>query len=274
MAHGLRATARVAAVIALSLVGCVGCESGGSVPAGEPVSGGAGLIPLARLEGIHVDGGLPADVEGPSSVLAELRYGHGRLIAYVQGDCCAIVATPEGDGGAGAVPVRLVAKQPRGGEGSSRLPAGPYNSASVAGGPRTWASLLCGENAMVIEYASGGEDVPQQVRGSVAVTRTGGGPATSRIIVGDPAARRLIEERIGTGQGPPVTNDQQTQNGADMGSTTGDRGDRSAGGPRDALVGERVRLEPLAHRHHDGLRPTATPAGSTPPSASSSGRAT
>ncbi|MGW2270753.1 GNAT family N-acetyltransferase [Streptomyces yangpuensis] len=50
-----------------------------------------------------------------------------------------------------------------------------------------------------------------------------------------------------------MTNDQQTQNGADMGSTTGDRGDRSADGPLDALVGERVRLESLARRHHDGL---------------------
>ncbi|MFJ6777789.1 hypothetical protein [Streptomyces yangpuensis] len=94
---------------------------------------------------------------------------------------------------------------------------------------------------MVIEYAAGGEDAPQQVRGAVTVQRTGSPPATSRIIVGDPEVRRLIEERIGTGQGLPVTVDQQTRNGPDMGSTTADR---SAGGPQDALVGERVRLEP------------------------------
>ncbi|MGW9073582.1 GNAT family N-acetyltransferase [Streptomyces yangpuensis] len=50
-----------------------------------------------------------------------------------------------------------------------------------------------------------------------------------------------------------MTNDQKAADGADMGSTTGDPGDRSAGGPQDALVGERVRLEPLTHRHHDGL---------------------
>ncbi|MEU5146603.1 hypothetical protein AB0G42_05285 [Streptomyces yangpuensis] len=198
MAPGLRTTALLAAVAALSLVGCAGGESG-AAPAGEAVSGGAGLIPLARLAGIHVDGGLPADVEGPSSVLAELRYGHGRLIAYVQGDSCGIVATPVGEGDAGAVPIRLVAKRPGAGGGSSRLPVGPYNSASVAGGPRTWASLLCGENAMVIEYSSVGEGVPRQVRGPVTVTRTGGRPAVSRIIVGDPAARGLIEERTGTG---------------------------------------------------------------------------
>ncbi|MFD6110062.1 hypothetical protein ACFWG0_08135 [Streptomyces yangpuensis] len=39
----------------------------------------------------------------------------------------------------------------------------------------------------------------RQVRGPVTVTRTGGRPAVSRIIVGDPAARGLIEERTGTG---------------------------------------------------------------------------
>ncbi|MFJ3978567.1 hypothetical protein [Streptomyces sp. NPDC090021] len=53
----------------------------------------------------------------PSSVLAELHYGHGRLTAYVRGDSCAIVAVPEPDG-AGAVPIHLVAKRPAGGEGS------------------------------------------------------------------------------------------------------------------------------------------------------------
>ncbi|MFE1825417.1 GNAT family N-acetyltransferase [Streptomyces yangpuensis] len=47
-----------------------------------------------------------------------------------------------------------------------------------------------------------------------------------------------------------MTNDQQQQNGADMGSGTVER---PAVGPPDALVGERVRLEPLAHRHYDGL---------------------
>lgn len=197
MAPALRTAALGAAVVALSLVGCMGCESGGAARGSEPAGGGPRFTPLDRLEAVHVVGGLPADVGTPSSVLAEIRYGHGRLIAYVQGDSCAIIATPGAD--AGADPIHLVAKRPGGGEGSSRLPAGPYSTASVAGGPRTWASLQCGENAMVIEYAAGGEDAPQQVRGAVTVTRTGSGPATSRIIVGDPAARKLIEERIGTG---------------------------------------------------------------------------
>lgn len=172
MARGLRAAALGAAVAALSLMGC---ESGGAAAGSEPGAGGARFTPLDRLEAVHVVAGLPAGVEGPSSVLAELRYGHGRLVAYVQGDSCGIVATPGAD--AGAVPVHLVAKRPGGGEGSGRLPAGPYTTASVSGGPRTWASLLCGENAMVIEYASGGEDAPQQVRGPVTVTRTGVPPA-------------------------------------------------------------------------------------------------
>ncbi|MFD5621243.1 hypothetical protein [Streptomyces yangpuensis] len=194
MARGLRTAALGSAVVALSLAGCV---SGGAVPGDEPVVGGARLTPLDRLEAVHVAGGLPADVEGPSSVLAELRYGHGRLMAYVRGDSCGIVATPEAD--AGAVPVHLVARRPGGGEGSGSLPAGPYTTASAAGGPRTWASLLCGENAMVIEYAFGGEDAPQQVRGPVTVIRPGGRAETSRIIVGDPEVRRLIEERIVTG---------------------------------------------------------------------------
>ncbi|MFG2337784.1 hypothetical protein [Streptomyces yangpuensis] len=193
MARGLRTAALGPAVLALSLAGCA---SGGAAP-GDGAAGGVRFTPLDRLEAVHVAGGLPADVEGPSSVLAELRYGHGRLMAYVRGDSCGIVAVPEAD--AGAVPVHLVAKRPAGGEGSSVLPAGPYNSASVAGGPRTWASLLCAENAMVIEYAFGGQDAPQQVRGPVTVTRPGARPATSRIIVGDPEVRRLIEERIGTG---------------------------------------------------------------------------
>ncbi len=192
MAHGLRTAVLGSAVVIVSLVGCAGCDSGGAAPEGEPRAGGERFTPLDRLEAVQVAGDLPAGIEGPSSVLAELHYGHGRLIAYVRGDACEIVATPGPD--AGAVPIHLVAKRPGGGEGSSSLPAGPYTAASVAAGPRTWASLLCGENAMVIEYASGGEDAPRQVRGPVTVTRPGARPATSRIIIGDPGARRLIED--------------------------------------------------------------------------------
>ncbi|MFD8884444.1 GNAT family N-acetyltransferase [Streptomyces erythrochromogenes] len=47
-----------------------------------------------------------------------------------------------------------------------------------------------------------------------------------------------------------MTGEQRATDGADMASASAEW---AAGGPQDVLVGERVLLEPLAHRHHDGL---------------------
>ncbi|THA82272.1 hypothetical protein [Streptomyces sp. A0592] len=194
MPRGLRPAAAAAVVIALSLVGC-GCDR--AAPDKGTAADGASFTPLTRLAGIHVDGGLPADVAGPATILSEVRYGRSRLIAYVTGDSCGILATPAADPEAG--PIRLVSKWPAGSEGSSRHPAGPYNSASAAG-PHGWASLLCGRNAMVIEYDPGGDGgVPVQARGETGVTPVGDRPAVSRVVVGGTEARRRIGDRVGSG---------------------------------------------------------------------------
>ncbi|MGW0754504.1 hypothetical protein, partial [Streptomyces sp. NPDC002587] len=64
-----------------------------------------------------------------------------------------------------------------------------------AGGPKSWASMLCSKNAMVIEFSSGDDSAPEHARGQVTVTQGTNRPPTSRIIVGDPRARKQIEDR-------------------------------------------------------------------------------
>ncbi|MGW5852492.1 hypothetical protein ACWFQ8_31970 [Streptomyces sp. NPDC055254] len=167
-----------------------GCESGGT-PDGESPSKGIGIIPLAEMETISVADDPLADMDGPIKILSELKFGQERLIAYVRNDSCGILATSKNQPTVNQI--HLVSKWPSGGEGSNRYPQGPYNSASGVGDPKIWASLLCGKNAMVIEYSSGHPGAPEQARGPVTVAQVTHHPVTSRIIVGDPVARQQIE---------------------------------------------------------------------------------
>ncbi|MFB6513103.1 hypothetical protein ACFCXF_14435 [Streptomyces virginiae] len=167
-----------------------GCEGSGS-PDPESPSVGTRVSPLAELNPISVAGDPLAEVQGAVKILAELQYTQSRLIAYANSDSCGILVLADNE--SKGKRIHLVSKWPAEGEGSNVYPAGPYNSASGAGGTGTWASVLCSRNAMVIEYAPGEEGGPKESRGQVAVTSVPNDPGTSRIIVGDPGARQQIE---------------------------------------------------------------------------------
>ncbi|MFJ9594647.1 hypothetical protein ACIRS3_17990 [Streptomyces virginiae] len=173
-----------------------GCEVDGT-PDRESSGTGAQFAPLVELEAISPSGDPPADMAGPVKVLSELLYGQSRLTAYVKADSCGFIAAPESDtsGNPASNGMHLVSAWPADGEGSDRYPAGPYGSASRAGDPKAWASVLCSRNAMVIEYASGEAGAPEQVRGQVTITRVTTTPATLRIVIGDHTARQQIVNR-------------------------------------------------------------------------------
>ncbi|MFJ9646534.1 hypothetical protein [Streptomyces sp. NPDC101206] len=94
--------------------------------------------------------------------------------------------------------IHLVSRWPNEGQGSNSYPAGPYNNASGASGPKTWASLMCSKNAMVIEYVSGEPNAPAAARGPISTTQISNNPPTTRIIVGEAGLRKQIEDHAGT----------------------------------------------------------------------------
>ncbi|MFD6115302.1 hypothetical protein ACFWG0_35125 [Streptomyces yangpuensis] len=169
----------------------VGCDDGAGSGADSP-SSGVQNKPLSDLESISIADDPLADTDGPVRIVSEVQYAHGRLIAYVKNESCGIVAISTQD--SKEEKIDLASEWPRGDEGSNTYPAGPYNSVSGAGGPKTWASMLCGKSAMVIEYATGQAGAPGQSRGQTAVTQVPGQPTTSRIIVGAPGTRDQIQQ--------------------------------------------------------------------------------
>ncbi|MGP3691295.1 hypothetical protein ACTVZO_42680 [Streptomyces sp. IBSNAI002] len=183
-----------------------GCES--SESSETPSPNHSHSTSLADLETVAVTGDPLADTAGPVKIIAELQYGTKRLVAYVNNDSCGILTDSNTDPTT-ANRIHLVSKWPAPGEGSNSFPAGPYNSASGFGGPKSWASLLCGKNAMVIEFVSGEDSAPEQLRGQVAVTQVTSSPPTSRIIIGEPAVRKEIEDwQKSETSGTPATTPQ------------------------------------------------------------------
>ena len=180
-------TARIPAIGAAIIFSMTGCQ--GNAEKGEPPTGEERMVRLAKLESITLAGGRPADLAGPVRILAELKYGPNRIVAYANADSCGVMSVNDSH----TDKLHLLSKWPTRGEGSSPYPAGPYNSVSGAGAPETWASMLCSENAMVIDYVSGERATPEQIRGQVSVTQVSEHPATLRITVGEPALRRMIE---------------------------------------------------------------------------------
>ncbi|MFJ3723542.1 winged helix DNA-binding domain-containing protein [Streptomyces sp. NPDC090045] len=195
-------TRRTLIIGAASVLLLAGCESAGD-PDGESHLSGTHITPLVQMEPIPVVGDPLAGVAGPTRILSELQYGHHRLIAYVKGDSCGVLAASKDDSEAN--PIHLVSNWPVGGGGSNVHPLGPYNSTSGGGGQKIWALLRCSENAMVIEYSSGEEAAPEQARGPVTVAQVTDSPATSRITVGDPEARRQIEDWVKSGNQAPAS---------------------------------------------------------------------
>ncbi|MFF1561885.1 hypothetical protein [Streptomyces sp. NPDC058279] len=199
MARIKRTLAIGAALIALT-VGCQNESSHESPPSNE-----AQNTPLIKLETIHVADDPLNESRGLVKMLSEINYGQTRLIAYANGDSCGIIVTPKSD--STEQRLHLVSKWPAKSGGGNSYPAGPYNSVSGAGGEKIWASLMCSKNAMVIDYTSGQNDGPDQIRGQVDVTQVSNSPSTSRIIIGDPEVRKQIknvaedrESRLQSGQ--------------------------------------------------------------------------
>ncbi|MEU6760835.1 hypothetical protein [Streptomyces sp. NPDC046685] len=149
------------------------------------------FTPLTELDSISVAGDPLAEVQGDAKILAELQYNQSRLIAYTNSGSCGILAIVDLEPKVKLI--HLVSNWPVEDEGSNAYPVGPYNSASGAGELKTRASVLCSKNAMVIEYTPGEDGGPKQSRGQVTVTAAPHTPDTTRIIIGDPAARRQIE---------------------------------------------------------------------------------
>ncbi|MEU5069191.1 hypothetical protein AB0G95_34700 [Streptomyces virginiae] len=168
-----------------------GCDDGAGSDADSPPSD-ARRVPLSELESISIADDPLTDTGGAVRILAEVPYEHGRLIAYVKSGSCGIVATSTRD--AKREKIALSSEWPSGDEGSNTLPAGPYNSASGAGGTDTWASLLCGKNAMVIDYTASQAGAPGQSRGQTSVAQVPGQPTTTRTIVGAPETRHEIQQ--------------------------------------------------------------------------------
>ncbi|MFG2987983.1 hypothetical protein ACGFZK_01470 [Streptomyces sp. NPDC048257] len=151
------------------------------------------FTPLTELDSISVAGDPLAEVQGAVKILAEFQYNQSRLVAYANSDSCGILAVTDSEPKGNRI--HLVTKWPTESEGSNTYPAGPYNSASGAGGTKTWAFVLCSKSAMVIEYTPGENGGPKQSRGQATVTAVPNTPDTSRIIIGDPGARRQIEDQ-------------------------------------------------------------------------------
>ncbi len=182
-------TLTIGAALALLLAGCNGSGSADT----ESPSPSMRFTPLTELSSISISGDPLAEVQGVVKILAELQYNQSRLIAYANSDSCGILSVADSEPRGNRI--HLVTKWPAEGEGTNAYAAGPYNSASAAGGTMTWASVLCSKNAMVIEYTPGEDGGPKQSRGQVAVTAVPNTPGTSRIVVGDPGARRQIEDQ-------------------------------------------------------------------------------
>ncbi|MGW4690740.1 hypothetical protein ACWEPM_38520 [Streptomyces sp. NPDC004244] len=185
-------TLAIGAAFALLLVGCQGNKE----LDGGPTSSSPHATQLTDLQTINVDGDPLAEVSGDVKILSDLQYGRNRILAYVNKESCGILAHAIKDPKANRI--HLVSRWPNEGQGSNSYPAGPYNNASGAGGPKTWASLMCSKNAMVIEYVSGEPTAPAAARGPISTTQISNNPATTRIIVGEASLRKQIEDHAGT----------------------------------------------------------------------------
>ncbi|MET9605298.1 hypothetical protein ABZZ17_09535 [Streptomyces sp. NPDC006512] len=181
---------RTLATGAALIVLLAGCEAGGEADGNSPGSA-IGVTPLKDLEPITVAGDPMADVPGSVTIVAETKFGHNRIIGYVNDDSCGLLTFSTDDPAANRA--HLVSKWPGRGEGSTAPPAGPYHSVSGAAGAKAWVSLRCGQNAMVIEYVSDGPAAPHDVRGQATAAQLADNPATVLITIGDPTVRKQLE---------------------------------------------------------------------------------
>ncbi|MFD9535800.1 hypothetical protein [Streptomyces sp. NPDC060010] len=171
----------------------VGCDSENS-PDGNSTPSGRPPLPLSKLQSISVDADPLGDLEDRPQILSEVQYEDVRLIAYVTRDSCGIITTPRND--PQRSDIHLVSKWPSIGQGTDPYPAGPYNSASGNGSAKTWASLLCSQDAMVIEYTPAtATSNAGKIRGEATATPLRNNRAVSQIVIGDPTTRMQIQHQ-------------------------------------------------------------------------------
>lgn len=194
-----RTVRSLAVGMALS-VACVACTAGeGGSDASPPPSPQA--TPLQKLDELSLSGDPMAEQDAELPVkerrpIGETRIGSNRIIAYVEGSRCGLLVIDS----KGSVSISLETQWPQdASQGSSRLPAGPYNSTSAPGTNNSdpWASLSCGKNSMIIEYTS---RVPGHVsapRGSMEVVDNSQKNHTRYfVVVGSEAVRTEISNGL------------------------------------------------------------------------------
>ncbi|MEU5959062.1 hypothetical protein [Streptomyces sp. NPDC047525] len=136
------------------------------------------------------------DAARPSAdrrAVGELRRGADRLIAYTEGHRCGLQVIRSDDE---KHPVlSLDTAMPKNDDqGSNRFTAGPYlkSSATGSGASKPWASVSCGRNAMVIEYASRDTATPSKPRGSLSAIEGPKADKTLYVAVGEDKDRKKV----------------------------------------------------------------------------------
>ncbi|MCH0542685.1 hypothetical protein I3F58_24615 [Streptomyces sp. MUM 203J] len=185
-------SAAVAATLAVCLSGCIEAPPPDTSPERNA------FTPLSELEVIAVSdnpleaiGSFPG--EEPVKILAEVKQGPYRILAYASESSCGLTSSSDG---AGSGKTHLASKWPTGENGATLHPGGPYNISSSDDGFGFLISMACGRNAMVIQYRSAElrDSGEAESRGHVSVDSTEGQSATSRIVVGG----QKVRERIAT----------------------------------------------------------------------------
>ncbi|MDC0773146.1 hypothetical protein [Streptomyces sp. HD] len=125
-------------------------------------------------------------------VIGEVDAGSERVILYTEGRKCGLVAFPAD---ARQKPsLQLLTAWPKNdGEGSSRLPFGPYMTASGHGSGDTpaWVELSCSRQALVVNYSPSKADQEIKHKGSLSVSRANDDKSLS-IVVSEEANRKKI----------------------------------------------------------------------------------
>ncbi|MFJ8078974.1 hypothetical protein ACIQ7Q_34845 [Streptomyces sp. NPDC096176] len=189
---------RILVLGAAIVLALTGCTNGPSEP--PPAESSDRLIPLSEIDPISVADDPLAEHDdsltgGSPKFLAEVKSGTQRILMYANKTSCGFLTIPHAD--RPAIGIHLISQWPSEREGNSPYPAGPYNSSSGSDSSRTWASLACSRNAMVIEY-TGSLDTDAESRGNVSVTRAADPRAASLIVVGSQEVREMITARVST----------------------------------------------------------------------------
>lgn len=187
-------SAVVGATLAICLSGCVEAPSPDVSPEGNA------FTPLFELKAITASGNPLEDIgsfpgEEPVKILAEVKQGPYRILAYASESSCGLTSSSDG---AGSGKIHLTSKWPVEENGATLYPAGTYNISSGDDGFGLWISMACGQNAMVIQYRSAELRDSDQVelRGHVSVNSTENKSATSRVVVGGQKVREGITAQV------------------------------------------------------------------------------